>query len=521
MKTQTNLSSLLLISFALFFQMGCGSNITKMIDQLSLDPQYVKLTEEQDSQRLKESQNILSTVQKKLHDITKGQGDPNEDITLNNQQPSTLLELMIVLEGEAGVQFPNKLFKYLRAKGMDIEKSITEEVTYDQYERNDCSPLYYAIQWSAANIARWLLETGADISTVTCIDTSDLWMGPYTSVDDKVALLDALAKRGFNFNKNITPDAIANLVNCGAMSVAAKVKLLTALAKHGSNFNNLPSWPIEPLVVDKDISVDDKIHLLDVLSKHGFNFHNVTSWPICELVIDKDISVDDKIHLLGVLHNYGVDLTKIHVSSQQDSSVTVLPPRSNFIINFLFSPPSGYTGDISDDEITGKVRLLDALVQYGCSFNAADKMGYRILYNIINYSTYVFSTFTRYSIKCLEKILKDRKYSNLQTELYDTFFTTENYARGSNLDLPWEAAVAKGNIELAVLLIKAIKPEDVKTKFLIYANGEEYRHLDKPSTQFDCIRASGNLLSSLTCADREKIRQAFTYIEIQEAELAT
>ena len=486
MKTQTNLSSLLLISFALFFQMGCGSNITKMIDQLSLDPQYVKLSKEKDPKKLKESQDTLSTVKEKLHDITKGQGDPNEDITLNNQQPSTLLELMIELEGEAGVQFPNKLFKYLRTKGMDIEKpiTITEEVIYGHYDRNDCSPLYYAIQWSAANIARWLLETGADVSTVTSIDTSDLWVGTYTSVDDKVALLDALAKHGFNFN-------------------------------------NLASWPIHPLVVDKDISVAAKVKLLTALAKHGFNFKNVTSWPIYELVIHKDISVDDKIHLLNVLHNYGVDLRKIHVSSQQDSFVTVLPPHSTFIINFLFSPPYGHTEDISDDEITGKVRLLDALVQHGCSFNAADKMGYIILSKIINYRTYASNIFTRYSIKCLKKILTDQKYCNLKTKLYETFFTTENYVGASNPYLPWEAAVANGNIELAVLLIKEIKSEDVKTKSLIDKNGKELEQAGMSLTQLDRIQTFETRFPSLSCADRQKIRQAFPYIGITDVELAT
>lgn len=440
MKTQTNLSSLLLISFALFFQMGCGSNITKMIDGLSLDPQYVKLSEEKDPKKLKESQDILSTVQQKLHDITKGQGDPNEDITLNNQQPSTLLQLMIQLRAFVGVQPPNKLFKYLRNKGMDIEKPITiiKKVTYGHY-RNEFSPLDYAIRLSATNIARWLLETGADISTVTCIDTSALWEVTYTSVDAKVALLDALKKRRFNFNKNITSEGIKNLV------------------------------------------------------------------------IEKSMSVDDKIQLLAVLKKYGVDFKKIHYSTCCDC-MHWLFPASYSIIEFLLPTSEA----LLDNQIAGHVRLLAALVEHGCDFNAADKMGFQILQKMV-----IYGSSGSYHTQFLEKILEDPKYVSIRGMLYDTLFIMDNYDDDTPDCLLWEYALQDSNIELAVLLIKEIKPEDVKTKSLIDENGEEYRHCDEPLTQFDCIKASAGLLSRLSCADRQKIRQAFTYIGITDVKLAT
>lgn len=442
MKTQTNLSSLLLISFALFFQMGCGSNITKMIDQLSLDPQYVnfsqvKLSEEQDSQ------NILRTVQTKLHDITKGQGAPNDGITLNNQQPTTLLELMIQLEAFAGVQFPPKLLRYLSDKGMDIEKPISvirvlrkEEKKY----RYEDSPLDYAIQCSAANIARWLLKTrwllkkGADVSTVTCIDASALWKGTYTSVNDKVALLDALKKRGFNFNKNITPEGIKNLV------------------------------------------------------------------------IEENMSVDDKIQLLAVLKKYGVDFKQIHYYTYC-ACMNLLDPASYSIIDFLLP----ISEDLLDNQIADHVRLLAALVEHGCDFNAADKMGYQLLQNMV-----IYEKSGSYHTQFLEKILEGPKDVGIRGMLYDTLFIMDNFDDYYTDYLLWEYALQNGNIELAVLLIKEIKPEDVKTKFLIYANGEECRDFHHPLTQLDRIQEFETRFTSLSCADRQKIRQAFRYIGIQE-----
>ena len=446
MKTQTNLYSCLLVGFALFFQMGCGS-INKMIDELSLDPRCSKAQDEASLKVLKEQQDTLSTVKEKIHDIAQGQGDANQLITIGQDSPITLLGLMIELEGDAGVQFPPKLLRYLFDKGMDIEKAIIiitplAGVDYqDQY-----SPLNYAIKFSAANIAIWLLKNEADVSTVPCIDGSDLWKTTYTSVDDKVALLDTLAKRGFDFNKNITSQGIENLFT------------------------------------------------------------------------DENMSVADKIQLLAVLKQYRVDFKKIHSPPHSDSfrTVTMLPSASNEIIRFLLP-----LREISADEIAGRVRLLAALVKHGCDFNAADKMGCQILERIIT-----FGRDRPYHTKFLEKILEIKELKN---GLYEMFFSVSfnpNYS--STAYSAWETAIIKGNIELAVLLIKAMEGTHVKMRPLLDANGKTllkekdtpWTHLDRAKDCFNNREDYWFGFYNIAPEQRQEIKAAFAHIGIKEEELA-
>ena len=177
-----------------------------------------------------------------------------------------------MLAGGAGVKFPDKIFAYLvNNKGMSIEEVIRPyEACQEEY-----SPLNYAIQWSAANIAIWLLENRADVSKVTCIDESLLWQESYTNVDDKVALLDELGNHGFDFNASITSKGIENLVECAAMSVDDKLKLLAVLKKHSVDFKKIhdSTYGISDSIIDfllpaKNLSDDqiyDRVRLLAAL----------------------------------------------------------------------------------------------------------------------------------------------------------------------------------------------------------------------------------------------------------------
>ena len=231
----------LLVGFSLFCQIGCGSRLSnQMIDQLGLDPERIQQTDSAPANP-KEQQQLLKNCQEILRKILKGEQDVNAYIHRDNGLPMTVLGLMIELEGKAGVKIPSNLLPALANRGMDLQQ-VVQRMPDDA----DCcsaadkfSPLNHAITCSAMQTAIWLLERGADASKVSATDVGTLLQNKNIAVFgmskslEAVTLLQALVRRGFDFNK---PNQSGSEVLYGVLSRAECLEdfftqLLRALRK--------------------------------------------------------------------------------------------------------------------------------------------------------------------------------------------------------------------------------------------------------------------------------------------------